>query len=85
MRSKRLTLALGLALGTSFLVSAVFADGPTAAEPALSASEGTPPTQLAKLPAEPAKPADTPKAAAPSSLPLLPPKQLAQLTYGDIA
>ncbi len=86
MRSKRLTLALGLALGTSFLVPAAFADGPTAAEPALSASEGTPPTQVAKLPAEPAKPADAPasgRSPAPGPRPLAPDsgKQLAQLAY----
>jgi tetratricopeptide (TPR) repeat protein len=63
MRVLRLTLALGLALGASLLVSAAFADDPVAAP--------APPTQVASLPAAPAPPAtaDAPKATTPDLKP----------------
>ena len=82
MRIKRFTLALGLALGASFLVPAAYA-----AEPALSASEGSSPTQVAKLPVAPDKaPEAAPASGSAGSQPATTApksegKQLAQLTY----
>jgi tetratricopeptide (TPR) repeat protein len=71
MRVSRLTLALGLALGTSFLVSAALADD--------SAAGPTPPMQVASLPVgpTPAPAAEAPKLATPA--PKLEGKQVAQL------